>query len=93
MTLELATVNPEIVGLLAGALTTAAGLPQIMKIIRTGKVRDISLSCYVLLCTGIGLWFAYGLLSGQLAVIFWNGVSLCTNGTVLLLKLWGGENE
>jgi len=76
-----------IIGLIAGALTTAAALPQIHKALVTKKTHDISLTMYIFLCVGVGLWLVYGLLIQELPVILWNGVSVCLLLVVLGLKI------
>jgi MtN3 and saliva related transmembrane protein len=77
----------EVIGLLAGFLTTLASLPQLYKIIRHKRARDISLACYGLLVPGVLLWLVYGLSAGALAVIVWNSIALLTNGGILALKI------
>ncbi len=44
------------IGLTAGALTTAAFLPQVVKTWKTRSTKDISLGMFLVLCSGIALW-------------------------------------
>ena len=78
------------IGYAAAVLTTAAFLPQVIKTVRSGKTKDISLGMYLLLCSGIALWLAYGLIIGAMPVIVANLVTLILSGTILLMKLRNG---
>lgn len=75
------------VGIAAGLLTTFSLYPQLMKILRTGNVRDVSLSMYVILSTGIFLWFVYGIFLGALPIIAANGLSFLLSGLILINKI------
>jgi len=77
----------EIVGLLAGLITTISSLPQLFKIVRTKKTRDISLGMFVLYFCGLVLWLAYGLLLGALPIILANLASMAIVAAILALKL------
>ena len=76
-----------VLGLAAASLTTAAFLPQVIKIWRTRKTRDISLGMFLVLCAGIGLWLVYGILRNDFPLILANAVTLVLAGTILVLKL------
>lgn len=80
-------MSADIVGLLAGVLTTAAFLPQVWRIWRTRSSRDLSLPMYAVFSAGVGLWFAYGLMIGALPVIITNGLTLLLSGAILAMKL------
>ena len=73
-----------IVGFVAGTLTTAAYIPQVVKSWRLKETKDISLFMLVLYAVGVALWLVYGIWSGSLPIIAANGVSL-----VLILILLG----
>jgi len=74
-------------GLLAGVLTTAAGLPQAIKSWKTKKTEDISLAMYLMLFTGVLLWEVYGLAVHDIPVIVANAVTAVIIGSVLGLKI------
>ncbi len=76
-----------IIGLVAGTLTTASFVPQLVKAWKTKSTTDISLAMYLIICTGIFLWLVYGILIGSLPVILANGVTLAIALLILLLKL------
>lgn len=77
----------EIVGILAGICTTGCFVPQAVRTWRTKSVRDISLRMYLLLCLGIILWIAYGLLIDSLSIVLANAVTLILAGSVLVMKI------
>ncbi len=77
-------------GLLAGACTTGAMVPQVIKTMKTRQTADISLLMYVFLTAGILLWLVYGLLLHELPIIVANTVSLVLAATVLVLKVRHG---
>jgi MtN3 and saliva related transmembrane protein len=81
----------EYVGLAAGALTTAAYLPQVYKTWRTKAVENISLVMYTSMSLGVLLWLVYGILIKAPAVIAANGVSLALVGGMLRMKIKYGR--
>lgn len=84
-------VDPvETLGIVAASFTTIAFLPQVVRILRTRDTRSISLWTYLLFCTGVALWLAYGLLRADLPIILANVVTLALAGAVLALKLRSG---
>jgi MtN3 and saliva related transmembrane protein len=80
----------DLLGYVAGVLTTVAFFPQVIKAFRTRSTKDISLSMWVLLFTGIICWLVYGFLVGSGPVIIANAVTLVLVGAVLALKLMNG---
>lgn len=77
----------EALGLIAGALTTLAYVPQVVKVWRSRSARDISLGMFLLMNIGIGLWLVYGLLIGSPGLIAANIVTLGLTAAVLVAKL------
>ncbi len=75
------------IGLLAGLLTTASLVPQVMKIWKTRSAKDISLKMFVAFSLGVALWLVYGILQQELPIILWNAVSLVLAGAILVMKL------
>ena len=76
-----------IIGLLAGALTTIAFLPQAIKTWKTKSAKDISLGMYLIFCSGVILWLIYGILTSDLPVILANAVTLVFALSILYFKL------
>lgn len=81
-------MNPEqALGLCAGALTSGAAIPQVMRTWRTKSARDISMWQLVLLSLGMLLWLGYGLSVGDLPLILANSFSIGCYGSLIGMKL------
>jgi len=76
----------EVIGFAAAFLTTAAFLPQTIKVVRTRDTRSISLAMYVLFTIGVALWLVYGLLIGSLPIVVANVLTLVQSGVILRIK-------
>jgi MtN3 and saliva related transmembrane protein len=76
-----------IIGYFAGTLTTVAYLAQVLRTLKHRRTKDISLSMYLMLCTGIGLWLVYGVFIHSWPVIIANAVTLALSGAVLAMKI------
>lgn len=85
-----ALVDPkhlDILGFVAGLLTTAAFVPQVVQVVRSRSARDVSLATFVLMSIGVSLWLAYGLFMGALPVILANAVTLVLVASIVVCKL------
>ena len=80
----------ELLGYIAGLLTTLAYLPQVIKILRHRGTKDISLGMYIMLCSGIGCWVLYGIGLSSWPIILANAVTLLLAGTILAAKIRNG---
>jgi len=80
-------MNIDLVGMLAGALSTVAFVPQVWRVWRTRSARDLSLPMYLIFTTGVALWFVYGVMLGAAPIIVCNGLTLLLAGTVVAMKL------
>lgn len=77
----------EIVGALAGTLTTIAFIPQVIKTWRSRSAEDISLFMFLLFSTGVALWLVYGFAIGSIPVIAANTITLLLALSILALKI------
>ena len=77
----------QLLGLLAGSLTTAAFLPQVLKTWRSRSAKDLSLGMFSLFCLGVAMWLVYGLMVKDIPVIAANLVTLLLASTLLFFKL------
>jgi MtN3 and saliva related transmembrane protein len=77
----------NLIGLLAGGLTTIAFLPQVIKTWRTKSTKDISMGMLLMFISGLFLWLVYGLYLGALPVIVANFVTILLNLPILWCKL------
>ncbi|HAR94979.1 MAG TPA: hypothetical protein DCR97_03305 [Deltaproteobacteria bacterium] len=83
----------ELLGFVAGILTTAAYVPQVFKTWRLKTAGDISLLMISLTSSGIFLWFLYGLYIGSLSVMIANFITCMLTLTVLVMKIRYGKNR
>ncbi len=74
------------IGLLAGTLTTVAFIPQVIKIWRSKKADDISISMFLIFTAGVTLWIVFGIQIGSLPVTLANAVTLMLTLVILILK-------
>lgn len=77
----------NIIGTLAGMLTTIAFIPQVIKTWRTRSAQDISLFMFLLFSTGVLLWLIYGLILDAMPIIIANGITLALSLSILALKV------
>ncbi len=77
----------EMLGLVAGLISTFAALPQLVKIIRTRRADDVSLVMFVMAFSGAILWAAYGALKPAASIVFWNLVAIVQMGAIIAIKL------
>jgi len=71
----------------AAFLTTAAFVPQLVRVIRLRTARDISLPTFLMFSLGVFLWLVYGILTGSKPIIASNSVTLVLSVSILVLKL------
>lgn len=76
-----------VIGVIAGTLTTASLLPQVIKTIRLKETKDLSLSMYIILSIGLFLWIFYGVFINALPIILANTFSLILAVIILILKI------
>ena len=87
MTMITSPTLQELIGMIAGMLTTIAFLPQAVKIWRSKSAKDVSLAMFVCFCVGVVLWVIYGFMLGAFPVILANVVTLCIAATILVFKI------
>lgn len=77
----------DLIGYMAGTLTTLSFLPQVIKTWKSRSAKDISLVMFLMFCGGVSLWIAYGFLNADLPVIVANVVTLALASIILGFKL------
>ncbi len=78
---------PDILGMIAGTLTTIAFVPQVVKTWRSKSTHDISYGMFILFSVGLLLWLIYGMMIDSLPIILSNIVTLILALVILGLKL------
>ncbi|HAP96206.1 SemiSWEET transporter [Epilithonimonas hominis] len=74
----------EVLGLVAGGITSVAMMPQLIKVIKEKNAEDISVVMLLVLITGLSLWIWYGILQNELPIILSNSFSVLVNITLLI---------
>jgi MtN3 and saliva related transmembrane protein len=77
----------QLLGLLAGALTTISFLPQVIKTWKSRSAKDLSLGMFSLFCLGVVLWLVYGFILNDIPLIAANMLTLMLASTLLFFKL------
>ena len=75
-----------VIGFAAAIGTTAAWLPQVLKTWTSRRATDFSWGYLRLFSAGVFLWFVYGILRNDLAIIIANGVTLLLVLVVAVVK-------
>lgn len=83
----------ELLGFLAGTLTTLAFLPQVVKTWRSKSAKDLSMGTLSMICSGVLLWLIYGILAEDLPITVANAVTLVFVLTAFALALIYRSNE
>ena len=74
-----------LIGTAAAVLTMFSFVPQIIKVLKTKSVKDVSLITLFQLCCGSLLWIAYGIHLKDKIIITANVFTLATISVLLLL--------
>src|SRR4030095_11638799 len=77
----------ETLGFIAAILTTLSSLPESLCIRRLGSADDVSLTMYLMMVTGQGLWLIYGIVTPSPSMSGANVVSISFVVWVLVMKL------
>ena len=85
--------NIELIGLTAAILTTIAFVPQVIKVIRSKKTNNLSLTTYVIFTIGVGLWLVYGLFKKSISMILGNGITLVLSSLILYYIFLGKKSN
>jgi MtN3 and saliva related transmembrane protein len=77
----------DLVGYIAATLTTAAFLPQVIKIWQSKSTKDLALPTLLSFIAGVFMWLIYGLLVNSLPIVAANTTTLILNVAILRFKL------
>lgn len=81
-------INLDLIGYLAGTLTTASFLPQAIMTIKTKDTSSLSLGMYSLFTLGVLCWLIYGIQLANYAIIIPNAVTLLLATCILSVKIY-----
>ena len=76
-----------VIGVVASILTALASLPQLIKLIKDKKAKDVSPGMFIVLTVGVAFWIYYGTLLKDWIIIISNTVSLIINATTFILSI------
>ena len=76
----------KILGLTAGTISSIAFLPQVIHVWKTRSAKDLSLNMLGLLILSVSMWLAYGILVGDVAIIYTNSMVLAMCLILLFFK-------
>lgn len=77
-------MNENLLGIIAGVLTSVSMIPQLVKVIREKNVEDISLLMLLVLISGLSLWVWYGFVKDELPIILSNSFAVLVNISLLV---------
>ncbi|RII25187.1 MAG: hypothetical protein CXR31_14980 [Geobacter sp.] len=80
-------------GLFAGAITSFAAVPQVVRTYRTRHARDISIWQPILLTAGMALWLVYGIMLGDVPLIAANVFSILCYSLLIAMKISFREDD
>jgi MtN3 and saliva related transmembrane protein len=80
--------NSDVLGMIAGTLTTVSFVPQVLKTWRSRSAGDISFGMFLLFSLGVVLWLMYGIAIHSLPVIVSNVVTLVLSVSIIVMKLY-----
>lgn len=80
-------MNENILGLVAGGITSVAMLPQLIKVLKQKDVEDLSLLMILFLILGLSLWVWYGFIKEELPIILSNAFAVLVNICLLICYL------
>jgi MtN3 and saliva related transmembrane protein len=83
-------ISNEILGLVAGIITTGSFVPQAYKVFRKKETADLSSGMYTLFICGLILWTIYGIRMQAISIILANSVSIFLSLYILIMKLKHG---
>lgn len=76
-----------IIGLVAVILTSIQFIPQVIKAFRTRKLRDISLTTFILIIFTAFSWILHGINRSDIAIISANFLILISASIIVILKI------
>jgi MtN3 and saliva related transmembrane protein len=78
--------NIELLGLIAGGITSMGFIPQLIKGYKTKKLEDVSYYMPFILAIGMTMWLIYGILKDALAIIIANAFAIICCMVLIFLK-------
>ena len=87
-------INPEIIGLVAGGLSSALFVPQIVKILKEKSSEEIALLTCIIGIVSSLLWLWFGIEQDHISMIITNSIAAVATIVLLILKfIYTGEKN
>lgn len=83
----MASQTTDLIGAIAGTLTTISFVPQVMRVFKTRQTRDISMTMMLLFSLGVAMWVAFGYLVDSMPVVWTNAMTLVLALTIVAAKV------
>ena len=77
----------SLLGYVAGAFTTVAFLPQLVRALRTRSTGDLSFPMLAMMASGVALWSIYGLMVGSLPIVVPNAIMCAMVLALMVLRV------
>ena len=81
-----AMTSIDILGITAGCISAITFLPQVIKTWKTKSARDVSLLMFTFATLSVILWLVYGIILGNIPIIFTNSIVLLFSLIMLYFK-------
>lgn len=75
------------IGYIAAIVSAIIFFPQLLQTVKTKETKDLSLGMYILVTLSNSLWFLYGILSPDYAIILAQTFLLPMGTTILVYKI------
>lgn len=75
------------IGIVAGLMTSISMLPQLIKIIKQKKAKEVSLLMLSVLTVGNSLWVVYGFMREDWPIIVTNFISITINSITAFYRI------
>jgi MtN3 and saliva related transmembrane protein len=83
----------ELLGYLAGLLTTFSASPQLYYSYTTKDVKSLNLAFMTMLIAGLSLWAVYGLVIQSLPIILFNTIGVILWIPLYWMKIMSNKND
>lgn len=80
-------MDVNVLGIIAGFLTSISMIPQLIKVIKEKNVEDLSWVMILVLICGLSLWVWYGIIQKELPIILSNAFAVLVNLCLLSFYL------
>ncbi|WP_292011008.1 SemiSWEET transporter [Chryseobacterium sp.] len=86
-------MNENLLGIIAGVLTSISMIPQLIKVIKEKNAKDLSWIMLLILIAGLSLWVWYGFVKEELPIILSNAFAVLVNISLLVCYILYHKNE